>query len=250
MSGHSKWANIKRRKGAADAARGKVFTKVIREITVAARIGGGDPNANPRLRTAVDKARAVSMPRDTMERAIAKGTGENDTATYEETSFEGYGPGGVAIIAFCLTDNRNRTTAEVRYAFTRNAGRLGASGCVSYLFKRRGLITITAEGIDEDVLMMAALDAGAEDVTLEGDQYEVLCEPNALEACRKALVDQRYAVVSAELTHIADNYVAVSGKEAEQLLRMIESLEDSDDVQTVVTNADISDSDLEALAGA
>jgi YebC/PmpR family DNA-binding regulatory protein len=250
MSGHSKWANIKRRKGAADSARGKVFTKVIREITVAARIGGGDIGSNPRLRTAVDKARAVSMPRDTMERAIAKGTGENDTATYEETSFEGYGAGGVAVIAFCLTDNRNRTTAEIRYAFTRNAGRLGANGCVSYLFKRRGLITIPAEGTSEDALMMAALDAGAEDVALEGDQYEVLCEPIALEGCRKALVDGHFTVASAEITHIPDSYVTVTGKEAEQVLRMIETLEDNDDVQSVVTNADISESEMEALAGA
>jgi YebC/PmpR family DNA-binding regulatory protein len=249
MSGHSKWANIKRKKGAADAARGKLFTKVIREITVAARIGGADPFNNPRLRTAWDKAKAVSMPRDTIERAIAKGAGGTDTTAYEETSFEGYGAGGVAIIALCLTDNRNRTTAEVRHAFSRNAGRLGSLGCVSYLFKRCGLIVVPAAGVDEDILMMAALDAGADDVSREGEQFEILTPVVNLESCRKTLEEAGFSIASAELTSIPDNTVTVSGKEAEQVMRLVEALEDSDDVQNVYTNADISESDMESFAG-
>lgn len=249
MSGHSRWANIKRKKGIADAARGKLFTKIIREITVAARLGGGDLGNNSRLRTAVDKARGVSMPRDTIERAISKGAGGTDTATWEETTFEGYGAGGVAVMAMCLTDNRNRTTAEIRYAFTRTGGRFGNANCVSYLFKRCGLITVPAEGTDEDSLMMAALDAGADDVSQEDDQFNVTCPPLSFDACKKAIEDAGFTVSSAEITYIPDNYVSVSGKEAEQVVRLIEILEDNDDVQNVYTSADISDADMESFAG-
>ena len=238
MSGHSKWANIKRRKGAADAARGKLFTKLIREITVSARIGGGDLNANPRLRTAVDKAKGCSMPRDTWERAIAKGTGELGAENFEEFTFEGYGPGGVAVMAACLTDNRNRTTADVRHAFTRSGGNLGTTGCVGFLFKKLGVILVAAEGVVEDDLMMAALDAGATDVAAIEDAFEVVCEPLAFEACRAALEKAGYDVDSAEVTYVASTHITVEGKQAEQVGRLIDTLEDNDDVQDVYTNAD------------
>jgi len=249
MSGHSKWANIKRRKGAADAARGKVFTKLIREITVAARVGGGDANANPRLRAAVDKARASSMPRDTIERAIARGSGEVDTASFEEVQFEGYGAGGVAVMVQVLTDNRHRTSAEVRHAFTRAGGNLGTTGCVGFLFKRVGLVTLPAKGVDEDALMMAAIDVGADDVAHEDDVYEVTCAPEAYEACVEGLRKAGFEPESSELTYVASTQARVEGKQAEQVVRLVETLEDNDDVQNVYTNADISDDDLEAAGG-
>ncbi len=244
MAGHSKWANIKRRKGAQDAARGKLFTKLIREITVASRMGGGDIDANPRLRAAVDKARSNSMPRDNIKRAISKGIGALDADNYEEVQFEGYGPGGVAILVCSLTDNRNRTTAEVRHAFSKNGGNLGTTGCVGYLFKRMGVIQVVAEGVDEDELMMAALEAGAEDVALEEDRYEVLCEPGDFAQCQAGLRETGFAPAEAELSYLPDNEVAVEGKQAKQVLRLLEMLEDSDDVQNVYSNVDISDEEL------
>jgi len=249
MSGHSKWANIKRRKGAADAARGKVFTKLIREITVAARVGGSDVNASPRLRAAVDKARANSMPRDTIERAIARGSGEVDTANFEEVQFEGYGAGGVAVMVQVLTDNRHRTTAEVRHAFTRAGGNLGTTGCVGFLFKRVGLLTLSADRVDEDTLMMAAIEAGADDVSREDDFFEVTCSPETYESCVEGLKKAGFEPSSSELTYIASTQARVEGKQAEQVMRLVETLEDNDDVQNVYTNADISDADLEAAGG-
>ncbi len=250
MSGHSKWANIKRRKGAQDAARGKLFTKIIREITVAARMGGGDPASNPRLRAAIDKAKAASMPRDNIKRAVAKGSGNLDSDNYEEVQFEGYGPGGVAVLVRVLTDNRNRTTAEVRHAFTKNGGNLGTTGCVGYLFNRLGVLTFDASGVDEDDLMMEALEAGAEDVARDADQYEVTCDPSVFEECRTHLENAGMSPISAEITWVASNDVKVQGRQVDQVMRLIEMLEDSDDVQNVFTNADISDADMERLSQA
>ncbi|MBN1336579.1 MAG: YebC/PmpR family DNA-binding transcriptional regulator [Deltaproteobacteria bacterium] len=249
MSGHSKWANIKRRKGAADAARGKVFTKLIREITVAARVGGGDPDANPRLRAAVDKARANSMPRDTIERAIARGSGGVDTTSFEEVQFEGYGAGGVAVLVQVLTDNRHRATADVRHAFTRTGGNLGTTGCVGFLFRRVGIVTLPTEGVDEDALLLAAIEAGADDVSREDDVFEVTCSPEACDACLEGLRRSGFAPSGSELTYVATTQARVEGKQAEQILRLVETLEDSDDVQNVYTNAELSDTDLEAAGG-
>lgn len=247
MAGHSKWANIKRRKGAQDAIRGKLFTKLIREITTAARMGGPDLDANARLRAAVDKARSNSMPRDNIKRAIAKGGGTADDDGYEEIRFEGYGPGGVAVIVECLSDNRNRTTGDVRHAFTKNNGNLGTTGCVGYMFNRKGIIRIPCEGVDEDEVMMAALDAGAEDVTNEGDVYEVIADFTDFEACRSAIIDAGFEPSEAELTWIADADASVEGKQAKGVLKLVDMLEDLDDVQNVYTNADIDDATLAEL---
>ncbi len=247
MAGHSKWANIKRRKGAQDALRGKLFTKLIREITTASRMGGPDPDANPRLRTAVDKARSNSMPRDNIKRAILKGAGATEGADYEEIRFEGYGPGGVAVIVECLTDNRNRTTGDVRHAFTKHSGNLGTTGCVGYMFNKKGIIRVLAEGVDEDELMMAALDAGAEDVTLEDDVFEIVTEQADHDGCLAAVQEASFEVEESELTYIADNDASVAGKQAKAVLKMVDMLEDLDDVQNVYTNADIDDATLAEL---
>ncbi len=247
MAGHSKWANIKRRKGAQDAIRGKLFTKLIREITTAARMGGGDPDANPRLRTAIDKARSNSMPRDNIKRAIAKGAGTADGDDYEEVRFEGYGPGGVAVIVACLTDNRNRTTGDVRHAFTKNGGNLGTTGCVGYMFNKKGVIRVAVPGVDEDELMMAALDAGAEDMSSDDELYEIICEPSDYDACLAAVKEAGFEPGESELTYIADNDANVEGKQARAVLKMVDMLEDLDDVQNVYTNADIDDATLAEL---
>ena len=247
MAGHSKWANIKRRKGAQDAIRGKLFTKLIREITTAARMGGPDPDANPRLRSAVEKARGSSMPRDNIKRAIDKGAGNLEGADYEELCFEGYGPGGVAVIVECLTENRNRTTGDVRHAFTKNNGNLGTTGCVGYMFNKKGIIRVPVEGVDEDELMMAALEAGAEDVTNEGDVYEIVTDFPDFEACRTAVIEAGFEPTDSELTYIADTDAAVEGKQAKGVLKMVDMLEDLDDVQNVYTNADIDDATLAEL---
>ncbi|MCB9760862.1 MAG: YebC/PmpR family DNA-binding transcriptional regulator [Alphaproteobacteria bacterium] len=248
MAGHSKWANIKRRKGAQDAARGKLFTKLIKEITVAARMGGGDADANPRLRLAIDKAKGQSMPRDNIERAIAKGTGDVDMSAYEDITMEGYGPGGVAVLIEALTDNRNRTTAEVRWAFKKGNGNLGTDGCVSYMFNRKGVITVLADGVDEDELMMTALDAGAEDVVRDGDSFEITTDPSDFHAVRDALTAD-FTLDDDEVTFVPDTRVEIAGDDAEGFLRLIEMLEDSDDVQNVHHNADISDEELERITG-
>ena len=248
MSGHSKWANIKHRKGAQDAKRGKIFTKLIREITVAAKIGGGDADANARLRTAIDKAKFENMPKDTIDRAIKKGTGDLDSVTYEEDSFEGYGPGGVAIIVEFMTDNRQRTVADVRHIFSRNNGSLGVTGSVSFLFDRKGLISLP-NSYDFDQIFEIALEAGAEDVKDEGDSIEVITDPPSFSQVRNAIAAKGLKWESAEVTMIPQTMVKLEGKQAEQMLRLMEKLEDYDDVQNVYANFDISDEEMEAILG-
>jgi YebC/PmpR family DNA-binding regulatory protein len=248
MSGHSKWANIKHRKGAQDAKRGKVFTKLIKEINVAAKIGGGDLESNARLRTAVDKAKSENMPKDTIDRAIKKGTGDMDGVNYEEGTFEGYGPGGVAVIVEFMTDNRIRTVADVRYIFTRNNGNLGVSGSVAFLFDRKGLISFGTDN-DFDTIFEAALEAGAEDVKDEGDAYEVITDPTNFIEVREAIEATGLKWESAEITMIPQTMVQLEGKQAEQMLKMMDKLEDNDDVQNVYANFDISDDDFEKAMG-
>lgn len=248
MSGHSKWANIKHRKGAQDAKRGKIFTKLIREITVAAKTGGGDPDANARLRTAIDKSKFENMPKDTIDRAIKKGTGDLDSVNYEEDSFEGYGPGGVAIIVEFMTDNRQRTVADVRHIFSRNNGTLGVTGSVSFLFDRKGLISFPND-TDFDRIFEVALEAGAEDVKDEEDSFEVITDPSNFTAVRDALAAGGLKFESAEVTMIPQTMVKLEGKQAEQMLKLMEKLEDYDDVQNVYANFDISDEEMEAILG-
>ncbi len=253
MSGHNKWSTIKHKKGKEDAKRGKIFTKLIKEITVAARGGGGDPGMNPRLRTAIATAKAANMPADNVTRAIKKGTGELEGVSYDEISYEGYGPGGVAVIVDALTDNKNRTVAEVRHIFGRYNGNMGETGSVGWMFDLRGLVTIDGqpeggEAVDEDELMMAALEAGAEDVKSDSDAFEVFTQPGDLETVRAALEEAGYAIASAEIAKIPQNTVKLEGKHVGQLIRLIDALEDSEDVQDVWANYDIDDSELEALS--
>ena len=248
MSGHSKWASIKHKKGALDAKRGKAFTKIIREMSIAARLGGGDPNSNPRLRTAVDKAKAVNMPADNIKRAIQKGTGELEGAAYEEITLEGYGPGGVAILVEGTSDNRNRTVAEIRHVFTKNGGNLGGAGSVSYMFKPRGFIAIATEKVDEEKLMDLALEAGADDIVPSGDMFEVYTSPNSYEAVLAAVKKAGIEPEEAQIGKYAENTIALEGVKAQQMLKLIEALEESDDVQNVWANFDISDKELEAAA--
>ena len=248
MSGHSKWSTIKHKKGAKDAKRGKIFTKLIKEITVAARLGGGDVKFNPRLRTAVLTARQNSMPADNIERAIKKGTGELEGVTYEEVTYEGYGPGGVAILVQTLTDNRVRTVAEIRNMLTKHGGNMGAAGSVSYIFTKRGLIAIERKGIDEDQVMETALEAGAEDVREAGDLLEVLTAPESFDDVREALAKASIATASAEITMLPSSTVNVSGQSAQTLLKLLELLEDHDDVQSVSSNMDIAAEELEQLS--
>ncbi|MHB1397657.1 MAG: YebC/PmpR family DNA-binding transcriptional regulator [Trichloromonadaceae bacterium] len=248
MAGHSKWANIKHRKGAQDARRGKIFTKLIKEITVAAKLGGGDLEANARLRTAIDKAKGENMPKDTIDRAIKKGTGDLDSVNYEEGSFEGYGPGGVAVIVEFMTDNRTRTVADVRHIFTKHNGSLGVNGSVAFLFDRKGLIAFNTEQ-DFDAIFEAALEAGAEDVKDEDDAYEVLTDPIHFMDVRDALGAKGLTWESAEITMIPQTMVKLEGKQAEQMLKMMDKLEDNDDVQNVYANFDISDADIDQMMG-
>jgi YebC/PmpR family DNA-binding regulatory protein len=248
MSGHSKWHNIRLRKGKQDAQRSNLFTKLAREIIVAAREGGGNPDANMRLRLAVQKARENSMPQDNIKRAIQRGTGEIEGAQYEETTYEGYGPGGVAVMVSCLTDNRNRTVADLRTVFTKNGGSLGESGCVSWMFDSKGMITIQKDAVDEETLMLTALEVGAEDIQIEGDTYEVTSSPDDLPGLRQALTDAGIQFVSAEITMIPKNTIRLEGKEANQILRMMDQLEELDDVQQVNANFDIPEEILEAAA--
>lgn len=247
MSGHSKWATIKRKKGAADAKRGKMFTKVLREIGVAARIGGGDPNGNPRLRAAVLAARAINMPNSNIDRAIAKATGEGDAATYEEITYEGYGPGKVAFMVEVLTDNRNRTAADVRSIFTKRGGSLGEPNSVRRMFDRKGQILIEKSAVEEDTLMSLALDAGAEDIKGEDESWEVLAAPSDFEKVREALINAKITYESAAVAYLPNVTIKVTGAPAESVMRMIDALEDLDDVQNVYTNADIDDAELEKL---
>ena len=236
MSGHSKWATIKRKKAATDQARGKVFSKYIKEITVAARQGGGDLEANPRLRSAISAAKAVNMPAANIERAVKRGTGEIGGASYEETQYEGYGPGGVALLVEVATDNRNRTTGDVRHIFTKNGGSLGEAGSVSYLFKPRGVIILDKGAVAEDALIEITLEAGADDVSSEGDTFEVLTPLAQLEAVKQALAVRNVPVLSAEATKLSSLSVPVSEKDAEAIVRLMDALEDHDDVLRVYSN--------------
>ena len=250
MSGHSKWATIKRKKGAADAKRGQLFSKLSRAIIVAAREGGGDPATNATLATAVEKARANSMPKDNIERAIQKGTGGGDGAVdYEAVTYEGYGPGGVAVLCVALTDNRNRTASDVRHIFTKSGSELGTPGSVAWQFDRKGVILVDAAGVDEELLMDAALAGGAEDITEDGSQWQVITDPGDLSAVRKVLADAGFAAASADITMRPRTTVETGEKEARQLLRLIDSLEENDDVQDVYANFDISEEVMEAVAG-
>ncbi len=247
MAGHSKWANIQHRKGAQDKKRGKLFTKLIREITVAARMGGGDIDANPRLRLAVDKAKAQSMPKDNIDRAIKRGSGELDGDDYQEIRYEGYGPGGTAVMVDCMTDNRNRTVADVRHAFSKYGGNLGADGSVGYLFDHVGLLSYPA-GSDEDSIMEAAIEAGAEDVIVDADRsIEVVTDPTEFEQVRDAMRRAGLEPENAELTMRAQTTAELGLDEAGSMVKLLETLEDLDDVQNVYSNADIPDDVLEQL---
>jgi YebC/PmpR family DNA-binding regulatory protein len=250
MSGHSKWSTIKRKKGAIDAARGKVFTKIIKEITVAARTGGGDPEANPRLRLAVSTAKANNMPADNITRAIKKGTGELEGVNYEEITYEGYGPGGVALMIESVTDNRNRTVAELRHLLTKNGGNLAESGAVSWNFERKGVITVHKGSATEEDMMDVILDAGADDLRDEGDYFEVVTSLENFEPVRKAIEASNLPGIkidSASLQHVAKTTTRVEDKDAETTLKLISAIEDYDDVQNVYTNADIDEKIMEAF---
>lgn len=239
MSGHSKWSTIKHKKGATDAKRGKIFTKLIKEITVAARMGGGDPNANPRLRSAIQAAKSENMPKDNLERAIKKGTGELEGVNYEETTYEGYGPGGAAVLIESLTDNKNRAVADIRHIFSKCNGNLGENGCVNWMFDKKGYIVIEATAVDEETLMETAINAGADDVKEDEKNYEIITAPEDFEAVKKAIEDESIPYVVAEITMLPQTSASLMGKEAEQMLRLMEMLDDCDDVQKVYTNADI-----------
>jgi YebC/PmpR family DNA-binding regulatory protein len=250
VSGHSKWSSIKHKKGAADAKRGKLFSKLSRAIIVAAKEGGGDPDGNLALANAIEKARSYSMPKDNIDRAIAKGTGSGaDSADYETIVYEGYGPEGVAVIVEALTDNRNRTGSEVRHLFAKHDGNLGGSGAVAWLFERRGLVLVAAEGVDEDELTLAAAEGGADDVSLDGTTFQVSADPESLSAVRSALEEAGFEVESAELTMVPKTTVEVADEStAKKILRLIDQLEDNDDVQDVYANFDIPERVLEAVA--
>jgi len=241
MSGHNKWASIKHKKGANDAKRGKIFTKLIKEITVAARMGGGDLNGNPRLRAAVLAARAENMPKDNIERGIKKGTGELEGVNYEESLYEGYGPGGAAVLVESLSDNKNRSVAEIRHIFSKNGGSLGTSGCVAWMFKKKGYIAIERQAVDEEKLMEKALEAGAEDVREDETTFEVITAPEDFEAVKAAIDGLQAPYISTEVTMLPQNTTSLAGKEADQMVRLMAMLEDCDDVQKVYTNADIPD---------
>jgi len=248
MSGHSKWSTIKRKKGAADAKRGKAFTKIIKEIMVTARMGGGDINSNPRLRSAVLAAKAENMPKDNIDRAIKKGTGELEGVTYEEITYEGYGPGGVAMLVQVLTDNKNRTVADVRHVFSKHNGNLGETGCVSWMFENKGLILVDKAGVEEDKLLEVALDAGALDVKDNGKEFEVMVSPVSYEEVKKKIEEAGVKPAYAEVTMVPQTTIKLIGKEAEQMLKLMEGLEDSDDVQKVYANFDIADEEMERLS--
>jgi len=250
MSGHSKWSTIKHKKAAKDAKRGKLFTKLIKEITVAAKLGGSDINANPRLRTAVTAARQNSMPTDNIERAIKKGTGELEGVTYEEVSYEGYGPGGAAVLAMVMTDNRNRTVAEIRRVFTKHGGSLGESGCVAWMFHQKGVITVEKSQADEERLIELALEAGADDVVEDGDTYQITTAPDAFEPVKDALDKAKITAINAAVSMVPQNTLSLTGSQAEQTLKLLDELEDHDDVQEVASNIDISQEELERLSAA
>lgn len=250
MSGHSKWSSIKHKKAARDAKRGKLFTKLIKEITIAARLAGGDLNANPRLRTAVTTAKTQSMPNDNIDRAIKKGTGELGGAQLEQVIYEGYGPGGVAIILDVLTDNRNRFVAELRFILSRHGGNLGESGCVGWMFKRRGVISIEKSAADEDKLLELALDAGADDVVTDEGGYQVMTSVESFGVVRDAIEKAKIPILSAEVMMVPENTVKVTGHTATQVLKLMEELEDHDDVQSVAANFDISEEEMAQFSAA
>ncbi|MBA2882583.1 YebC/PmpR family DNA-binding regulatory protein [Desulfosalsimonas propionicica] len=240
MAGHSKWANIKHKKGAEDAKRGKIFTKLVKEIIVAARLGGGDPDANPRLRTVLEKAKQNNLPKDNIDRAIKKGTGELEGVNYEETVYEGYGPGGAAVYVESLSDNKNRTVADVRHLFSKHGGNLGENGCVSWMFDKKGWIPVNKNDAEEDVLMEAALEAGAEDIRDEDGVFEVITPPDAFEDVKAALAAAQIPFGDeAEVTMLPQTTVSLGGTDAEKMLKLMNALDDNDDVQRVHTNADI-----------
>lgn len=246
MSGHNKWSTIKHKKGATDAKRGKVFTKIIKEISVAAKLGGGDPIANPRLRTAIDKAKAENMPKDNIERAIKKGAGGMEGVTYEEIIYEGYGPGGAAVLVEVLTDNRNRSVSDIRSIFTKCNGNMGEAGCVAWMFSKKGLI-LYDKSADFEQLFEAAIEAGAEDVAEQDEQFEVTTEPGDFTEVREALEAKGLRHASAEITMIPQTLVVLEGKQAESMLKLMDRLEDNDDVQNVYSNFDISSEEMEKM---
>ncbi len=248
MSGHSKWSTIKRKKGAVDAKRGKIFTKLIKEITVSARMGGGDPMGNPRLRSAVAAAKAENMPKDNIDRAVKKGTGDLEGTVYEEITYEGYGPGGVAVLVDCMTDNKNRTVADVRHFFSKSGGNLGESGCVSWMFEKKGSMSVDKNTISEEKLMDLALEAGAEDILEEESEYQVLTSPDEFNTVRESLENEGVAFLEASISMIPQNVIEINeSKPAKQLLKLLESLEDHDDVQNVYANFDIPDEIMEEV---
>jgi YebC/PmpR family DNA-binding regulatory protein len=246
MSGHSKWHTIKHKKGAADARRGKVFTRIIKELTVAARAGGGDPDSNPRLRTIVAEAKSVNMPAENIKRAIQRGTGELPGVSYEEATYEGYGPGGAAVIIECLTDNRNRTVGELRHLLSKNNGNLGETNSVAWMFSKKGYIVVDKKAADEEKLLNVVLDAGGDDLRDDEDTWEIITEPAAFEGVRDAVKSIGIEPSSAEVAMLPQNYVKLEGKEASQMVRLMEALEEHDDVQHVWSNFDIEEKEIEA----
>ena len=250
MSGHSKWATIKHKKAATDAKRGRAFTRYIREITIAARQGGGDPDTNPRLRTAIAAAKNENMPGDNIERAILRGTGQLEGETYEEVTFEGYGPGGVGMLVQVVTANRNRAVGEIRHMMSKNGGNLAEAGSVAWQFHRKGDISVAKEGADEDKLMSIVLDAGAEDLRDDGSSWEIVTPPEAFEPVREALAKAGIKPASAEISMIPQNYVKLAGSQAQQMLRLMEALEEHDDVQHVYSNFDVDEKEIQAAVGA
>ncbi|MEA2102392.1 MAG: YebC/PmpR family DNA-binding transcriptional regulator [Thermodesulfobacteriota bacterium] len=247
MSGHNKWSTIKYKKGAADAKRGKLFSKIIKEITVAARIGGGDIDGNARLRSAIAAAKAANMPKENTERAIKKGTGELEGYSLEESSYEGYGPAGVAVMVSVLTDNKNRAVAEIRHAFSKYNGNLGETGCVSWMFDKKGYASVAKDQVDEDALYDIALEAGADDISDQGDEFEILTGPGDLEAMREALDKNNITCNVVEISMIPQSTVKVTGKAAQQTLKLLDVLDDLEDVQSVYSNFDIDDEEMESL---
>ncbi|SHF34281.1 DNA-binding regulatory protein, YebC/PmpR family [Desulfofundulus australicus DSM 11792] len=239
MAGHSKWSTIKRKKARVDAQRGKLFTRLSREIIVAARLRGGDPEANPRLKAAIQRAKEANIPNENIQRAIQKGTGELGGTAYEELVYEGYGPGGVAVMLEIMTDNRNRTAGEIRHLFSRHGGNLGEAGCVSWMFTKKGVIVVEKDGLDEDELMLAALEAGAEDMKTEEDEFEIITAPEDFDRVRQALEEKGVPIAEAQVTMVPRSTVRLTGQEAEQMMRLIEALEDHDDVQEVYANFEL-----------
>jgi YebC/PmpR family DNA-binding regulatory protein len=248
MSGHSKWATIKHKKGALDAKRGKIFTRIIKEISIAAK-GGGDPDGNPRLRTAILAAKAENMPQENIKRAIQRGTGELEGVSYEEITFEGYGPGGVAVIVEVTTDNRNRAVSEIRYAFSKNGGNLGESGSVRFMFSKKGLIAVEKSAAGEDQLMEIVLEHGGEDLSDQGDTWEIITEPASYEAVAAAIKSAGIATVMSEVTMVASTYTKLEGNTAGQMIRLLEALEECDDTQNVYSNFDMDAAQMEHAAG-